>query len=306
MEKQVKDLRDKSILHVASDDVRRIALERADSKLLLRKADGAWQITEPAEYRADGDAVRGFLSSLGSLRAKDFPSESDSELGKYGLDTPRLTVRLATGEDETETQVLFGSANEKEESVYVKLGSKPTVFAVGDWAYENVDKGLDAFRDKAILAFDEAEPSAIEVTRSDGDSFVLERKDDAWTLAGSEELPSEDLVDRFVSDLKELKGYEIADGNPTDLSQYGLASPALTITVRSKDATLGVARFGSYQPEPPAVEYTAQHDGDPAVFLVREFEFTRLDKKASDFMPKPTAKPVPAEEEAPDKGLNGT
>jgi hypothetical protein len=75
----------------------------------------------------------------------------------------------------------------------------------------------------------------------------------------------------------------------------------LTITVRGKDATLGVARFGTHQPEPPATEHTAQHDGEATVFHVREHEFTRLDKKARDFLPKPTAQPG-AEEDAADSG----
>jgi Domain of unknown function (DUF4340) len=298
MEKQVKDLRDKSILHVKSEDVRRITIERADSHLLLRKTDGGWQITEPAQYDADDTAVRSFLSSLGSLRANDFPSETDAELGKYGLETPRLTIRLAIGEDEAETQILFGNTDEKDKSVYVKVGSRPTIFTVGDWSYENADKGLNDFRDKTILAFDESEVSAIDVTRADGASFAIERKDDAWTLPGSAKSPSPELVDRFLRDLKDLKGYEIADENPTDLGTYGLDSPSLTITVRGKDSTLGVARFGSYQPQPPATEYTAQHDREATVFRVREYEFTRLDKKADDFLPKPTAQPG-SEEEAP-------
>lgn len=303
MEKKVKDLRDKTILHIASEDVRRITLKRADSKLVLTKSDGAWQIAEPAEYEADDTAVRGFLSSLGSLRAKDFPSESDTELAKYGLATPRLTIRLAIGEDEAETGVLFGNTNEKEKSVYMKLGSRPTIFAVGDWSYENLDKHLEDFRDKTILAFNPEDAAEIDVTRSDGSSFVLQRKDDAWTLAGSEQTPSADLVDRFVNDLQQLKGYEIADDNPTDLSTYGLAEPTLTVKVRDKDGSnIGVARFGSYQPEPPATEYTAQHDGEETVFLVREYEFTRLDKKKRDFLPKPTPTPTPEEGE---KG-NGT
>jgi hypothetical protein len=304
MEKQVKDLRDKGILHIANDDVRRITLERADSRLLLQKGEGVWKITAPAEYKADDKAVQGFLSSLGSLRANDFPAEGETELGKYGLDTPRLSIRLAIGEDEAETQVLFGNTNEEEKSVYVKVASRPTIFAVGDWSYENVDKSLGDFRDKTILSFDEADVAEIELARTDGDSFVLQRTDGVWTSTGSADPASSDLVDGFIRDLKGLQGYEIADDNPADLGQYGLAPPVLTITVRGKDSPIGVARFGSYQPEPPATEYTAQHDGEAAVFRVREHEFTRLDKKPSDFLPKPTAKPM-VEADAPENGEDG-
>jgi hypothetical protein len=296
MEKQVKDLRDKDILNIANDEVRRITLERADSKLSLQKGEGGWKITEPADYRADDKAVRGFLSSLASLRANDFPSESETELGKYGLETPQLSIRLAIGEDDAETQVLFGNTNEEEKSVYVKVASRPTIFAVGDWSYENVDIGLGDIRDKTILAFEEADVEEIELARIDGDSFVLKRTDGVWTSTGSADPASTDLVDAFIRDLKGLQGYEIAEDNPADLGQYGLASPALTITVRGKDSTLGVARFGAHQPEPPATEYTAQHDGEATVFRVREYEFTRLDKKENDFRPKPTAKPVVEED----------
>jgi len=140
--------------------------------------------------------------------------------------------------------------------------------------------------------FDEGDAVEIEVARADGERFVLRRADDAWTLVDSGTSPNQELVDRFVEDLRGLKGYEIAADTPEDLGKYGLASPSLTITVRGKDSTLGIARFGSYEPEPPATEYTAQRDGEPTVFHVREYEFARLDKSKGDFLPKPTAAPV--------------
>ena len=56
--------------------------------------------------------------------------------------------------------------------------------------------------------------------------------------------------------------------------------------------------WGFLDGDAPATEYTAQHDGEATVFRLREYEFTRLDKKASDFLTKPTAKPIVEEEAA--------
>lgn len=295
MDKKVKDLRDKRILDFNDDDVRRIALERGDQATVLVKSDGTWRIEQPAAHAADPAVVRNFLASLRALRATDFPSEDAADLKPYGLDAPRLTVALSIGADNAETRLLVGKEGE-DKSISVKVGHRPTVFSVGEWSYRDLNKTANDFRDKTVLAFDQAAVSEIELAPAEGEPTVLVRGEGgAWSVRGADGTADAERVEQLLTGLAGLKGWEIVTDAPADLGEYGLATPQLTITLRGADAApLGSVRFGSHTPSPPATEYTAQRDGLATVFHVREFQFTQLNKQRADFLPPPPAAPAPA------------
>jgi hypothetical protein len=201
MDKQVKDLRNKSIVDFKEDDVKRVTLKKGVMTLALAKTDKGWKIEQPAAYDADETAVRGFLSSLRSLRAKDFPSEDDKDLAPFGLDHPRVSVSIVAGADGAATDVLFGKEAE-DKSVYVKVGNRPTIFAVGDWAFRDVDKGPNDFRDKTLLAVPKDDVKGVELARDDGETVALSRDDAGkWKLQNQQTEPDEKSIDRFLDDL---------------------------------------------------------------------------------------------------------
>ena len=172
----------------------------------------------------------------------------------------------------------------------MKVGNRPTVFSVGDWSFRDVDKGLNDFRDKTLLAAGRDDVRSIELIADDGSTTSLTRDEGGkWKVENQNEAADENAISRFLDDLLTLKGYEIVADAPPDLQPFGLVQPKLSVTVRGKDgAELGTARFGTHSPAPPATEYTAQRGGQPTVFHIREYQFTRLNKKAADFAVKPT------------------
>ena len=291
MDKKVKDLRDKRILTFEDASVHRIEVSGPDRNIALSKKDDSWKLDRPQSDDADNETVRSYLSTLRSLRALDFATDEPKDLSTYGLDQPRLTVTLSTGDDNKPTKLLVGGEEKDKKQIYVKVADRPTVYQVGDWTYRDLNKTANDFRDKTVLAFAKDSLSSIQVLRADGENFVLARSEDGkWSIGGSNVPPQQSVVDQFIDALDDLKGYEIATDQPQDLQTYGLASPALTITVHGpKNAIIGTVHLGSYSPKPPTTEYTAMRAGKPAVFLVREFVYKRLDKSRSDLLPMPTA-----------------
>lgn len=295
MDKQVKDLRDKQILSFSDDSIRRIALQRSDGRILLKKTEEAWTIEEPAPYSADATTVRSFLSTLRSLRAVDFVAEQASDLAPYGLDSPRVSVTLYGDKEDDQRQLLVGGENDKKD-VYVKVAGRPTVYAAGSWVFRDLDKKLNDFRDKTIVAFEPDQVTAVELVHADGErlSFSRADKDAPWALADHSQPPEASKVAQLLTDLKDLKGFEIAAEGPDDLAVWGLAAPNLTIRLHGKDGLLASIKFGSYKPaeEGTEVEHTALREGVPTVFKVREYLLSRVNKRAHDFVPKPTATPT--------------
>ena len=296
MDKQVKDLRDKKIVDFKEDDITRVALHGPEGDVVLAKANGNWSIEKPAAFKADGNAVRSLITGVRNLRATDFASDapSDADLATYGLDNPARQL-VFVGGDGKETRLLVGK--ETDQGLYVK-GDAPTVFVVAKWASRDLAKGVNDLRDKTVLTFDPAAATTIDVVHGDGGHFTLRTADGKWSLDGSDQPIDAAAVGTFVGALSHLSGNQVLADGVTDLAAYGLAPPAVSITIKGKDdVLLGTVLAGSRSPNPPATEYTVKRADDPTVFQLRDFQFKQLDRKPGDFVAVPTpagGAPAPA------------
>jgi Domain of unknown function (DUF4340) len=306
MDKQVKDLRDKTILAFADDEVTQIGVHGSHQSFDLTKKDNQWSIDQPASYPADAATVRSYLSTLRSMRAIDFPAEQAQDLTPYGLEAPRLAVVLHLGKNEQKT-LLVGKENEKKE-IFVKVAETPTIYTVSNWVFRDLDKNLKDFRDKTILAFDQDAVRAVEVKYADGRSVKLVRSQDGkWSVEGAGAAKSlETAISQYLSDAHDLKGYDIAADKPASLADFGLQPPLISIAFTgAKDAPLGTMLLGRRQTDAKKTEYTAMAQGGETVFLVRDYLFTRLNKDPKDFVEQPTptatsaARPTPTTAAAP-------
>ncbi len=286
LDKKPKDLRDKSILTFTDDQVQRIAVHKEGADIVLVKKDGRWRIESPGDHAADDTIVRSYLSTLRNLRAVDFPSEAPTDLQQYGLAAPRLTVSVGLGGDKTD-ELLVGKDNEPSQ-IFVKTAAAPTVYAVGDWAFRDLDKSANDFRDKTLLAFDKDKLSSVQVQRADGGGFKLVRADDTWRLANAEGQTSERAATQFIADVDDLKGSEVVADGVTDLSIYGLAAPEISITISGEgDKEIGTILLGKWQHD-EKTEIAATRAGSGTVLLVRDYVEKRVDKQRRDFMVQPT------------------
>jgi hypothetical protein len=214
---------------------------------------------------------------------------------EYGLAPPQLTIALTSGDDSSPKTLLVGGEKTQEKGVkqlYIKRGEKETLFLVGDWVLRDLNKSVDDFRDKTIAKFAQDEAAKIEVKRQDGQGFVLTKgADQKWSIDKSGEGVFKDAtVTQLISTLADLRGFEIAADNPTDLGAYGLASPALSIVVfGGKDEKLASV-FMTQKSEADVKKVFAMKEGEKIVFALRDYMFDRLNKAPADFWENPTEK----------------
>ena len=303
--KQVRDLRDKQLLAFEDDDVQRVEIAKPGSPaiVLVRQSTGSWTI-EPGALPADATDVRSYLASLRTTRATDFPDDAPADLAKYGLDQPRLTVTVASGRDGATTQQLLVGAEAtsgQTKQTYVKRASSPTVFAVGEWTFRSLDKDAAALRDKTVLPIDPEQVGRIVIERTEGTGATLVRAASGdWTLDGVDESKVKTIaIQRLVDDLKDLKGSSIAAEPPGDLSKFGLAAPALRLTLTNKAGAL----IGTVLASKHDGKYYAMRDGGQAIFETRDYMYTRLDKQARDFEQSTTPTTAPSAQ-PPDGALD--
>ena len=175
----------------------------------------------------------------------------------------------------------------------MKRGSTPNVFAVGEWAFRSLDKDAAALRDKTVLALDGDAVGRVVLERREGTGATLVRgASGGWTLDGVEEAKAKaTAIQRFVDDVKDLKGSAVAAEPPGDVSRFGLAAPMLRITLTDKSGK----PIGTVLAAKQDAKYYVMRDGGPTVFETRDYMYTRLDKQSRDFEQSttPTTAPPP-------------
>lgn len=286
LNKQPKDLRDKTLITFQDDAVTRVDIvDGPKTTTLVRKEKDAWTV-EPGTQPADPTEVRSYLSSLRATRAADFPDDAPADLGKYGLTSPRLTVTVTTKKDDAETthKLLLGSdaADAAQKQVYAKCDDRPNVYAIGDWSVRSLGKAPEQFRDKTVLAFEPGRVGKLVLTRKAGEPVTLTRAEaGGWTLEGADgKTLKADAISRYLDDLRDLRGADIAAEPPGNLARFGLDAPDLRISLTDKQGqdlgTVIAARRDD--------KYYTMRGGGPTVFEARDYMYTRLDKQRTSFV----------------------
>jgi len=141
------DLRDKSVLKVDREKVDSMDVTAKDRTVRFEKKNGEWLIAQPAAGRAEFGAVDGLLSRVGSVQMKSIVPEA-TDLKKYGLDKPAITVRLGSGS----SQALLAIGNAAESgSVYAKDFSRPAVFTIDATLADDLKKDASEYRQKDLF-----------------------------------------------------------------------------------------------------------------------------------------------------------
>lgn len=315
MKREVKDLRDKTIIDFKDEEVQAIEIVTPQSTVGLARDGAGWRIDKPRTLKADAAEVRSFLSSLRGVRAEDFVDQP-AALADYGLDDPRAKVAVVAGKDQTRQELWIGAEKAKDSKnvLYVKRADADTVYAVGTWAWSGLNKDASALRDKTVLPFDLASLAAVEVTRRDGQAYRLVKEprpapaapptpaeaaapassaapEATWKLDGAERSKSVQIGE-LIADLHGLKGYEIAAEKPADLAAYGLAEPAITFSLLdAAGKPLGRLLAGQVGGEADAEAY-AMSEGGEVVYRLRGYLYGHVDKKKEDLV-EASAAPTP-------------
>ena len=241
--KDAFDLRDKSVLTVKPYKVREVRLQTDKLNLRCRKdTTGTWQILEPIQVRADESEINDLLWDLEGLKAEEFVTDAPKDLAPYGLVEPRAHIQVWMEADSTALSLSVGK--KKDERVYVRNSTAPSVYLVDSEFLEQIEKDVRAYRDKKILHFYTYQVSEIEFVRGHETSLWVKDSKGVWKGPSGRSLEKSD-VNALLNDLQSLKAEEFVDDDPSDLSQYGLAEPRSIVTLQFEDKTLQVLHVGS-------------------------------------------------------------
>jgi hypothetical protein len=274
------DLRDKAVLRFDRDKVDRVEIDAAGKTIELTKAGSDWNLTKPLKTASDYSAVEGLVGRIQSAQMKAIASDSasPSDLKKYGLDKPTVTLTVSLGSAKA-TLELGGKADDG--STYAKDASKPLVVTLDSSLVDELRKGPDDYRRKDLFAFRAYDANRLEITRGaqtvafDKVKAAGPTAEDKWQRAGVKPVDvDKEKMSVLLAKLESLRATAFVDST----AKTGLDAPVTTVYAKfdegKKDERVMFGKAGD--------AVYASRAGEPGAAKVSPTEFDEIVKKLDE------------------------
>jgi Domain of unknown function (DUF4340) len=141
LDKNLNDLRDKSLLTLSPDKVSRVELTEKDQHMEFDRTKDGWQILKPSPSPADGSVVDSLVRTL--TDAKMVLSATGDAAAEFAQATPVATAKL-TGDSGTQTL----EVRKSKDDYYAKSSAVAGAYKVDSTVGQALNKKVDDFRSK--------------------------------------------------------------------------------------------------------------------------------------------------------------
>lgn len=241
MDKSPFDLREKTVLGIAPEDVDRIVISaKGKDTEIKRQGLDKWRMLKPEQLRVKSSIANKALIDITNLQAKGIIDEPMTDGDPYGLDQPEEEITLA-GKKLRQT-LLVGKASNGEKRIgrgasrYARIKGREPVYEIDLSFLAPLKADPQRLQDKSIV---DVKPTAVERLEIDLDGkkwIAVKGEDGTWGL----ESPRKGSVQAWeiTSILWDLKGVEWKSmSKPTDSnpSPQKFDKPKLVIYLKLKD-----------------------------------------------------------------------
>jgi hypothetical protein len=144
----------------------------------------------------------------------------------------------------------------------------------------------------SVLDINTDDVQALHIAAGDR-SLSLVRQEGGWAIAppgtgaSSEAVPAESSIYWSIDEILQLQARRIVAEDATELAQYGLDAPAMTVTIEMTRGASEKLLVGRETPDGTA--YYLQHAGDPRLYIVDHYKIQTL----YDWLADPPYAPTP-------------
>ncbi len=286
-DKPLQDLRDHSVLHFVTDDVKSFDLKNSSGELAAAKDHDLWNFTKPTAAPGNGDAINALLSAVANARTTTIVSETANNLPKYGLASPAISFTASDAKRKTAT-LLVGKKEGDE--YFARDAARPTIFRINQDLYKKLSQNFSDLRDKKLAHFDPSTITHAEIHNASGAILATRRSETEWTLDSSaqkDEKQNDKLkdnqqakpvsLDKLFTPLQQATADEIID-HPTPAIVAKLAKPAFEAILTDKG---GKALKIEISQESGGFVY-ARTSESPTIYRLKPQILTDLNFKPSD------------------------
>lgn len=265
-DEEVEETESISVLTLDAESITGLAWSYGDESLSFVCDGSVWSYSEDADFPLDTSYMSAMTSAVSDISAEKVIEEA-SDLAEYGLDEPVCSITVTA---EAETTIDIGDETSLDGLRYVSIGDG-NVYLVSSDLLTNFSYGLYDLVAKETLP-DMSELVSFSVERASGTLVIdyLEGSDLAYTDRytyfaedgdGWLSLDSE-LAENFVSQITGLTWGDCVDykADLKTLGNYGLDSPAVTVTVNYTETTEVETNETDEDGEPITVEMSYSED----------------------------------------------
>jgi len=156
------------------------------------------------------------------------------------------------------------------------------------WSNKHPEWGKDKKAESespTLVNVPDASVGGIDIQKKDGPIVSLERKGGKWSItAPAAYAADQDAVSGIVSALAPATADSVVEDKPGDVGKYGLANPALSVTVHEKTGKSDQLAIGDDVPGGSLVYLRVA--GNPKVYAVPSSLKTSFDKGVNDLRDK--------------------
>jgi hypothetical protein len=250
------DVRDRNIARFSPDIVDRVNIESpGKEKIVLSRKGESWvRKADGKDVPINVAAANRLLNELQHQQVINFVADVATDLPKYGLDQPQVTVTLSSysSENTAETKagekpivaILFGKV--EGDNVYAKLDDEPFVVSVSRSLLDVAMTDPLQWQDLAIYKNKPEDITGLEVVREGQPTITLERdKDKNWVLAKGDGKVNQTNLQSLLNTLASLRAVRwIGATTP----EQGLAQPKETLSFKTTNAN-GKLLLGGQTPD---------------------------------------------------------
>ncbi len=226
------------ILAVDRLELRGPALKEGQERVVVKKADGQWQIKKPMVWPANFFFVNQILNQVQFLpRDYSFTVDSILKAGKsledYGLEVPRLELTLGWGEDRQ--IVAFGEVAEMGGKIFMLGPSRRNIYAVSKQLGETLLQDLAFWQSQEVFTIPVIEVDSFSLQINDSGNLTnirLEKTAQEWNLEAPIKARADTtLVNNSINRLQGVKVLSFLDGKDKKEAEEALLKPIIRITL---------------------------------------------------------------------------
>lgn len=271
------------VFSVEAGDIEDLSVKAASGDTThLQKINGSWAMVEPVKADADATEPVTISSSLSSIEIERVIDENPASLKEYGLDPPRIDIAFKAKGDKDARHLLIGDKAPAGGNLYAMRQGEKKVFLLSGFLENTLNRTSFDLRDKSIVKFDRGKVDSIEISQSGKTLQFVKHGEAEWNVMKPVAVRGDfGSIDGVLSSLSSTQVQKFIATEATDLAQYGLAKPELTVTLAgggSQSALLiGKAAEGTRY---------AKDSNRPVIFTVGDNLLKDLQKDVADFRRK--------------------
>jgi hypothetical protein len=229
-------------IQVDPETVTRVAIHTKDGHVELERTGSEWKLTQPVEYPANADLVKGMLKAVEELKLVDVISSNPDTRSTYQVDSTGTAVEVWTG-DKKALALVVGKSTSDWSHTFVRHADGNEVYRADGVLTHQFNRRADDWRDKTILMFEEPTIQSVVLSYpKERKQFAVVRSDSThWgvrTATGTTQPGDSLTIARLVSGVARLMTVNFA--TPAEAAAADFSQSDFRLAVEAAGTTQAV------------------------------------------------------------------